>query len=344
LPSVGTRDGPDLPSLRIVAPVRAARTVAIALVAFSLAAGCGGAASNDTTSATATTRTTASQAPVPVATMAPWRLPRPLSREVAGVVGGRIVVAGGLTTGDHTTGEVRSIDAVSGVTAVRPPIPRAVHDAGAAVLLGKLLVVGGGAASVVDTVQSAAPITGLVGRLPRPRADLAVAAVGHVGYVFGGYDGRGALAGVLATTDGHAFRSAGHLQEAVRYPAVAAVGGKVVIVGGETASGADSSSIQVYDPATAATHIAGRLPVGRSHASALVLAGRLWVVGGRVGGVPSPSIIGVDPITGASVDAGRLPSPIRDAAVVTIGPTGYLLGGQHPLPTTDVVLLRVPAH
>ena len=98
--------------------------------------------------------------------------------------------------------------------------------------------------------------------------------------------------------------------------------------------------IQSLDLRTGASAVAGHFAAPVGHASAFVLRGAIWVVGGRAGGAPSANIRRFDPRTHAITVAGTLPVPVRDAAVAVVGGTAYLLGGQSPDPTTNVVLLR----
>jgi N-acetylneuraminic acid mutarotase len=181
-------------------------------------------------------------------------------------------------------------------------------------------------------------------RLPLARADLAAVEVGGQVLVVGGgtpvrYDRN-----ILATSDGRRFRTIGSLRIGVRYPAVAAFDGRLFVVGGSTPSG-DTREIQVIDPTTGAVSIAGRLPFGLSHASALVVDGELLVAGGRRAGVAQARVWRLDIGSDGRVTAtriGQLPYPISDAAAVVVDGTGYLLGGegrQVGVPVDSVVRL-----
>src|ERR1019366_3369449 len=94
-----------------------------------------------------------------------------------------------------------------------------VHDASAATIGTQTVLFGGGSPSTVAGVQSIASPTippsgsttgSVIGMLPQPRSDLAVATIsaknkGHVtstDYIVGGYDGTNYLPSVLATIDG----------------------------------------------------------------------------------------------------------------------------------------------
>src|SRR5581483_11835695 len=108
--------------------------------------------------------------------------------------------------------------------------------------------------------------------------------------------------------------------------------GGIWVIGGQLGTAESSSiggqtdAIQRFDPATGRTVVVGHLPEALGHASALVLSGRLFVVGGRVGATPSDRIWAVDTRTGAVRAAGVLPGPESDAGAAVIGSTGWLVG------------------
>ena len=88
---------------------------------------------------------------------------------------------------------------------------------------GRLLVLGGGTATSVPTVQAFSPGTqaAVVGQLTRARSDSNGVSAGPVGYVVGGYDGTTVDPQVLATTDGRHFRVVARLPVPVRYAGTA---------------------------------------------------------------------------------------------------------------------------
>jgi N-acetylneuraminic acid mutarotase len=73
--------------------------------------------------------------------------------------------------------------------------------------------------------------------------------------------------------------------------------------------------------------VIGRLPTPVSHASAVVLGGRIYVLGGRSHGVALRRIVAFDPAGGIARLAGRLPLAVTNAAAVESGSSGYLIGG-----------------
>jgi hypothetical protein len=88
-----------------------------------------------------------------------------------------------------------------------------------------------------------------------------------------------------------------------------------------------------------------QLPASLSHASAVVLGGHVYVLGGYVDNTTlSGQILRFDPTTGASTVVGTLPAPVSDAAAVVLRGRGYLVGGQGvdraPLATVTIVTAR----
>jgi hypothetical protein len=105
----------------------------------------------------------------------------------------------------------------------------------------------------------------------------------------------------------------------------------------------DTDAVQKVDLASGRVAVIGRLPQPMGHATALVLDGQIFVLGGRSGSVPSAAIFRLDPTTGVLAPAGNLPGPESDAGSVVVDGVGYLVGGEvagpaEPLGT--VVALR----
>ncbi len=265
----------------------------------------------------------------PNAATSSLRLPNPLHGATATTSGNRLLVIGGADRADVSSDTVLALDPSSGKVSSGGTLVHPMHDAAAATVGGRSLVFGGGAATGFDTVQELLPggAAHQIGRLPVAASDLSAVTSGGAAYVLGGYDGQRPVASVFRTTDGRSFARVAELPTAVRYTAAAAIGNRVYAFGGELFTGANTAQIQEYDTGTGRTSVIGHLPEGVDHASALVLNGVIYLVGGRRNGTASDRILRFDPSRHAVVPAGRLPSPVFDAASGTVAGVGYLAGG-----------------
>ncbi len=280
-------------------------------------------------------------------TPASWQLPSPRDREVALSDDHGLVVLGGRDAAKQSRTSVLRLDPATGKPTQLGDLAVAVHDAAGAVVSGRFVVFGGGGATTVDAVQAFAPgaPTRVIAHLPRPRSDLATVTVDGKVYVAGGFDGTRMTPEVLETTDALSFATVASLPVPVRYPAVAGVHGHVYVIGGllgtSEASSQDSTAIQDVDLAARTARVAGRLPQPLSHATAVVLGGRVYVLGGRLAGQVTDQVWRLDPATAALEPVGRLPRGVSDAAVAVVGDAAYLLGGEVTVPVRDVAVLRL---
>ena len=336
------------------------RHVAALGAAVVLLSGCSGGATHASaptspahSSSTSTKHATSPAVPTKVSATTVMHLPVGVSRTVLLASGGRLLALGGLAAGDTTTARIWSIDTARGAARQVGRLAAAVHDASGAVLGGRALVFGGGAATTVSVVQAwDGRRTTTVGSLPQPRSDSAAATIGTTAYVVGGFTGQAMARDVLATTDGRAFRVIGRLRIGVRYPAVAAVGRFVYIVGGElattegTLAGGQTDAVQRVDPATGAVRVIGHLGRRLGHATAFALGGRLFVAGGRRGATATADVVEVNLQNGTARRVGRLPRAMSDAAAAVVGSVAWLVGGETSGPSAPVkavVAVRVRA-
>jgi hypothetical protein len=308
-----------------------------------------GAGRATTTTAPRATTTLPPQLSVAAAT---WQLPIALSRSVVLDVNGNVGVFGGLTTG-ATSRNIYQIDPTSGTSTLIGTMPSAVHDAAGASIAGGWFVFGGGAATESSTVQHFTVTTPnhVIGvdnaTLPAKRADLtAVTANGHT-FIVGGFDGTKWLPAVLDTTDGAAFATVAQLATPVRYPATAAVNGKLYVIGGELSPNqADAAVVEAIDLQSFAVTQLGPLAAPLSHAAAVTLNGTIYVFGGRTGGHAVDTVSSFNTTTGELQPVGHLPDARSDMGVGVVGQTVYLVGGEgdNGKPITGVVTARlVPA-
>jgi hypothetical protein len=236
-----------------------------------------------------------------------------------------------------------------------------VHDAAVATFGGRALVFGGGSQASVATVQ-AFSLNGrsghthgvTVGSMPTRRSDATAVTIGSTAYVVGGYDGAKPDAAVLATKNGRSFTTIATLRIPVRYPAVAALGGRIYVFGGQAITGprvgTAVDAIQAIDPARHTAKVIGHLPEPLAGALAVTLNNELFVAGGdttaarhvtaglgttqlipRRSSSPSTTVSTIwafDPATKRLLRAGDLQVPVSHAGAAVIGSTALVVGGE----------------
>jgi hypothetical protein len=277
-------------------------------------------------------------------------LPASVSRPVVLPDASGFVVLGGLATGDTSTSDVVRVDPASGDAQLIGHLALAVHDSAGAAIGGRFFVFGGGSFSTVAVVQAfAAGSTTEAARLPEARSDLSATTLDGTTYIVGGFNGSTMTPDILATTDGVSFRPVAELAVPVRYAAVAGLGSALWVIGGVTSTSeggtpVETDAVQRIDLVSGKVTVAGHLPQAMGHATAVVLDGQIFVLGGRSGSVPSAAIWRLDPASGALALAGHLPEAVSDAGSVTVGGVSYLVGGEVTGPTAplDTVVVLHP--
>jgi hypothetical protein len=249
--------------------------------------------------------------------------------------GGSLDLFGGIDAAAQSTAAIVDWDGVHSF--VVGHLPDVQHDAQAAVLAGKVFVFGGGDLASYSHVLRFDPATRAVtwaGALPRPQSDVAVATLGATAYVVGGFNGATPLDTIVAWRPGGPPRVVARLPFAVRYAAVAAVDGRLIIAGGTGVDGV-SDAIWTYTPNDSVDRAVvqiGVLPHPVTHATAVALGGRIYLVGGRrsISGDQTAQIVEINPASALAVVVGTLPRPLSDAAVASIGGRIIVAGGQSP--------------
>jgi hypothetical protein len=340
---------------RIVAGLSALVILVLFIVVVVNLSGGGKKGSNVATGHTTTTSratTTTTKPPQLLATATSWHLPIALSREVVLPVNTNLGIFGGSTTGASSK-TVYQIDPATGIANQVGTMASAVHDSAGAVIGSNYYVFGGGGATETAAIQqfsfsNATHLTSsVVGSLAAKRADVTAVTVNGQVYLVGGFDGKAWLPSVLSTTDGMTFATVAQLNPAVRYPAAAALNGKLYVIGGELSPNqADATNIQEIDLQSMAVTSLSPLPAGLSHAAAATLNGTIYVFGGRSGGHAIDTISVLNPTTGQLQAVGHLPAARSDMGVALVGQTVYLVGGEGDAakPVNTVVTVRlVPA-
>ncbi len=258
-----------------------------------------------------------------------------------------IILAGGLFSSGTTTVNVASVNLVTGAEVLLGSLSQPVHDTTAQILGNSLYVLGGGASTVIGSVQ-AATFNGLgqysmtfavASTLPQPRADLT--SVVHDGqiYVLDGYDGSSMDGEILSTYNGTTFTDAGSLAVPIRYGAVVATANAIYIFGGINQSGQYVTSIQKYSFIKRTTSIVGNLPVGLAGASAGLLNNNIYIAGGQDTTGTLASIFEFNRIDDKIGNAGTLPVPEAYSGYIvanSVSATGTPATGTSTVNTSPV--------
>ncbi|MDQ7829679.1 MAG: galactose oxidase [Armatimonadota bacterium] len=220
----------------------------------------------------------------------------------------------------------------------RAPLPRARTEVTAAVLGGRVYVIGGfdGCARTTATVQVYDPATDrwhLGPPLPHPVHHAMAAAASARLFVVGGLSGvRFAPSARVFAFDGGRWTEVAPLPEPLGAAGIAVVGGRIHVVGGVGRMG-DVAAHYRYDPARDAWTRLAPLPVARDHLAAAALDGRLYAIGGRLGGNYARNLSRVDvydPRTDRWQPGPALAIPRSGHTAAVVGGRLVVLGGEEP--------------
>ena len=326
------------------------RPALLSLAVVALAAGCGGSRhAASATGAVTTTRAAKAARPLTVKRLVPvaaGTLDSPVQDAAATAFGGGAVLLGGLTAADTSRNDIVTVSRAGSRRVGR--LPTAVHDS-AAVTLGRLVYLFGGGTGTaqIDTIVRIDPRTGAaeaIGHLPAGSSDQTAAAIGGTAYVVGGYTGTRWLDTIVAWKPGGTARVVAHLPQPVRYAAVTAVGGRLIIAGGSLQNGTATDAVYEYPPAAGRVFRLGRLPSPTTHAAAATFGSIAYVIGGRGAalGTPTSRIVAVDVAHRKITVAGSLQQPLSDLAAVGDARGILVAGGSSTSGTTASITELVP--
>lgn len=269
-------------------------------------------------------------------------LPSARAGTAAAAYGGRVIVAGGLSAADVPMDSVFAVEP-GGAASSLHPLPSPIHDAAAATVGRRMLVFGGGVSEGSDHVLQLFPGPPReVGTLPQALSDLVAAETGGVAYIAGGWNGSATNRTIYATSSGSAIRPVGTLPVGVRYPAIGALGGRVIVAGGELSTGDPTDGASSFDPTTGQVTALPRLPAPTDHTASAVLGGRMYVIGGLRRGVLTRAIISWAPGESRWHPAGHLPTAVADASAVPLDGRILLLGGRSANGRVRTISLLTP--
>ena len=311
--------------------MRAAGLIVLAAVVL---AGCG-AGRRTTTTTAAAKQTTVVHRVAPIRRLVPvtaGTLASPIQDAAGAPFGGGAVLIGGLTPADISSNAI--VTATRAGSRAVGTIPQALHDTAAVTLGHDTYLFGGGTGTAqIDTILMIDPRTGAaqaVGHLPAGSSDQSAAAIGRTAYIVGGYTGTRWLDTIVSWSPGHAAHVVAHLPHTLRYAAVTATDGRLVIAGGSLENGTASRAVYAYTPTMRRVTQVASLPAPTTHAAAASIGDTAFVIGGRGASLDTPTdrIVAVDPLKRRAHVVGTLPQPLSDLAAIGLG-TSILVAGGH---------------
>ena len=319
----------------------------VLIIVIATTSGGGGPNLPPRQSSGSTGTTTLPQSSAPLSYTRVASLTEPVLASAAAPVPGHnaFSLLGGIDSAGSGTSGIGTITSIS--TTVVGILPVTLFAA-AAVTIGDHEYIFGGATGTAASPKpelgilsydplSSNPTVTEIAHLPSENYGLGAAAIGSTVYIVGGDDGKNALDTIVAWHPGGTATVQQPLPVALRYAAVAAVDGRIVIAGGLLANNTASRSVYLYNPVThTVSTLRAELPVGIYAAAGASLGKLAYVIGGGTptgsGGnltaTPVRTIYSIDPRSGAVALAGTLTDgPRAEAAAVQVGKLIYLAGG-----------------
>ncbi len=261
-----------------------------------------------------------------------------------------LILVGGLFASGTTTPNVATVNYTSGAETLLGTMAQPVHDTTAQIEGNSLIVLGGGATSVLASVQlgtfnglgpNSMSFTQGQG-MPQPRADLT--SVVHNGqiYVLDGYDGNTMDGAILSTSAGATFNSVGTLSVPIRYGAAVATTNAIYVFGGLNQSGQIVTTIQRYSFRKKNTTIVGNLPVGLAGASVGLLSNNIYLAGGQSANGTSSAIYEFNTKTNQIGNAGTMAIPEAYAGYTVANNNLYIVGGENAGKLTNNIQQLTP--
>ena len=180
----------------------------------------------------------------------------------------------------------------------------------------------------------------------------AVAAVGSLIYVIGGWDGLGAVSNKLEVYDveNQSWSQKVNIPTSVVYAASAVIGNSIHVLGGYNGYSILSTH-QVYNIQTNSWSQSTPLPFPRSGGGAAVVSEKIYLIGGFYDGVALDSTQMFDPSTNLWSNKTAMTTARTDFAIATLYDGIYVIGGsnldvlnvnEHYYPETDTWTTHYP--
>lgn len=252
---------------------------------------------------------------------------------------GKLYVMGGLARGQESSTLVTEWDSATDMWRERAPMPAPLSHPNAAVLNGKIYVVGGFLAQVHVGAQNAAfeydPAADrwrTLAPLKVPRGSIAVAALNGKIHAIGGRtpDRVTSTAHEVYDPAANTWSDAAPLPKARDHAAVAAVNGRIHVIGGRFNTPVDNTNMHdIYDPARNSWTSGPPLPTPRSGGASALYKGLIVVMGGECNNArPFVETEGLDVATGRWRTLAPMPIGKHGITAATDGQVIYIAGGN----------------
>jgi len=252
--------------------------------------------------------------------------------------GGLLAVALGLVAGTAMPGDAA---AQTGTWSTKAPMPTARVDTAAAVVDGKMYVIGGtlGKEPFTANEQYDPATDRWRARAPMPRGihHQGLAVVDGKIYAFGGFTlpAHGGPVDVALVYDPKAdsWRTLPNLSSPRASPSAVALDGKIHVIGGRGPDAVTVPTHEVFDPATEQWSRLAPLPKGRDHAGLIVVDGKIHAIGGRLlGPDTNQSFHDVyDPATDTWTPAAPLPTARSSFGLAEYHGMLLVVGGENQI-------------
>jgi N-acetylneuraminic acid mutarotase len=278
-------------------------------------------------------------------------MPTPRMASAFASVDEKIYIIGGMTKEGKTTSIMEEYSPSTDKWTKKPSMPTP-RGCAAAVAVGKMIyVIGGrnesGVTNVVEVYDTVLNSWKKVKSMSQPRWNHMVAEIGGKIYVIGGITGVGDQRKVIDTVEIYDPQkdlwSTGHPMPAPRQAAaVAVVHGKIYIIGGRVGAGDvgyATDSVEIYDPLKNNWSSAKqKMQEARTGAQAVVVDGKIYVIGGAAGGETIKSIEVYDPATDVwTTSKFSLQKPRTGHSVALVGGKIYIIGGATEISPLGII-------
>jgi N-acetylneuraminic acid mutarotase len=272
----------------------------------------------------------------------------PTARYIAGsaVVNGKIYVIGGAPVKCGISTVVEEYDPATDTWTRRADMPTARQGVRAAAVDGIIYAIGGWKGdpftclgAILTTVEAYDPATDTWDRkasMRTARTSSAIAVVDGIIYIIGGSGENNEAISLVEAYDPaiDMWTRKADMPTARYLPAACVVGGRIYVFGGNTKWGDVMGivpTVEVYDPATDTWTQASDIPLPRSHHSASVVDGKMYIIGGNHGhhlGFMVSVVDVYDPATDTWTTAADFPTPRYDPTAAVVDGKIYAIGGK----------------